>query len=378
MRSSLILLIIIFFSSLSQAGIPQSVSDCLKSSSESVQEIKPLYAQGFTFFKGKGFSFIEFKKGYALKGGSEIILISSGPFSCPGLRTFRPPFKKVLSLSTTFIPLFDFGKMNNVLIGISGKNFINSPWALEKIKIGQLKDIGYPPNLEAIATLGTDLILLYPLAEQEFSLEQKFKALKLNYLGLAEYLEPHPLGRAEWSKVFCAVMNCPNDAEKDFLAIVKSYEKTKSDVQKIALHPKVMMGSFWGGEWQSPGGDSYLAKLVEDAGGDYVFSSPKEAKTKALDFEFVYSVFSRINFWLPHASIENLKSLQKDDPRYKMLNKFPLKIYNYDKIKSENGGIDFWENGVYRPDLVLLDLAKIFHPELVPTHSLIWYRALQW
>ena len=110
----------------------------------------------------------------------------------------------------------------------------------------------------------------------------------------------------------------------------------------------------------------------------YVVGTAVEAKTKALDFEFVYSVFSRINFWLPHASIENLKSLQKDDPRYKMLNKFPLKIYNYDKIKSENGGIDFWENGVYRPDLVLLDLAKIFHPELVPTHSLIWYRALQW
>ncbi|HAZ11663.1 MAG: hypothetical protein A2X86_18235 [Bdellovibrionales bacterium GWA2_49_15] len=369
---------IIFFSSLVQAKIPQQISDCLKRLHGTVQEEAPLYAQGFSAYRAKEFSFIEIKKGFGLKGEAEIILISPTPLLCPGIKMLRPPFKRVLSLSTTFIPLFELGKNQDFLLAISGKNFINSAWAMERLKDGRVKDLGYPPNLETLAYLAPDLILLYPLAEQEFSLEAKLKALKLNYLSFAEYLEPHPLGRAEWIKVFCNILECGVNVNDFFSKIVGDYENIKSRAQKTATRPKVMMGSFWGGDWQSPGGDSYLAKLVYDAGGDYVFASPKTSQTKVMDFEFVYSIFPSVTIWLPHASMRDLNSLQQEDSRYNMLKKFNLQIFNYDKIKSENGGIDFWENGVYRPDLVLSDLMQIFHPELGTGQSLVWYRALKW
>lgn len=241
-----------------------------------------------------------------------------------------------------------------------------------------MKDVGYPPNLEMVAHLAPDLILIYPLIDQEFSLEEKLKALKLNYLSFAEYLEPHPLGRAEWIKVFCTVLECGVNIQDEFTKIVRGYESAKSVAQKSRSKPKIMMGSFWGGDWHSPGGDSYLAKLVGDAGGDYIFATPKSAQTKVMDFEYVYSIFPTIDIWLPHASMRDLNSLEQEDSRYKMLKKFKLKIFNYDKIKSENGGIDFWENGVYRPDLILSDLVQIFHPELASERTLVWYRDLKW
>ncbi|MEK6626248.1 MAG: ABC transporter substrate-binding protein, partial [Bdellovibrionota bacterium] len=323
--------------------MPKQILDCLKQHNETAQEETPLYAQGFSIYKGQRFSFIEIKERYGLKGQAEIIFISSMNLSCSNVKVIHPPFKKVLSLSTTFIPLFDLGKNKNFLFGISGKSFINSAWAMENLKKGQIKDIGYPPNLETVANLAPDLILLYPLAEQEFSLAEKFKALKLNYVSFAEYLEPHPLGRAEWVKVFCQILECGVDIQAEFAKIANDYERTKASAQKSRSKPKVIMGSFWGGDWHSPGGDSFLAKLVGDAGGEYTFSTPKTAQTKVMDFEFVYSIFSSIDIWLPHASMRDLTTLQQEDARYKMLKKFNIKIFNYDKIRSENGGIDFWE-----------------------------------
>ena len=51
-------------------------------------------------------------------------------------------------------------------------------------------------------------------------------------------------------------------------------------------------------------------------------------------------------------------------------------VYNCDRRINPSGGNDFWESGVVRPDLVLRDLVKIFHPELVDD-EFVYYRKLE-
>jgi iron complex transport system substrate-binding protein len=52
------------------------------------------------------------------------------------------------------------------------------------------------------------------------------------------------------------------------------------------------------------------------------------------------------------------------------------RVYNNNACQNAHGGNDYWETGVANPHLVLADLIKIFHPELVPDHELMWYRPL--
>ncbi|HTL89740.1 MAG TPA: ABC transporter substrate-binding protein, partial [Leptolyngbya sp.] len=44
---------------------------------------------------------------------------------------------------------------------------------------------------------------------------------------------------------------------------------------------------------------------------------------------------------------------------------------------SKTGGNDYWESGMANPDVVLADLVRIFHPELLPNHQLVYYRQLK-
>ena len=53
-----------------------------------------------------------------------------------------------------------------------------------------------------------------------------------------------------------------------------------------------------------------------------------------------------------------------------------VNVYNCDKRISGNGN-DFWESGQVRPDLVLEDLIRIFHPEILEGRDLCYYRKLE-
>lgn len=72
----------------------------------------------------------------------------------------------------------------------------------------------------------------------------------------------------------------------------------------------------------------------------------------------------------------NVKSMI--DHRYAQFAPFRnKKIYNYDARIGAKGGNEFLELGYLRPDIILQDLVKIAHPELLPEHTLYFYRALE-
>jgi iron complex transport system substrate-binding protein len=48
-------------------------------------------------------------------------------------------------------------------------------------------------------------------------------------------------------------------------------------------------------------------------------------------------------------------------------------VWVYDLRKTANGTSDYFLRSVSRPDLVLADLVKIFHPALLPGHEFEWY-----
>jgi len=65
------------------------------------------------------------------------------------------------------------------------------------------------------------------------------------------------------------------------------------------------------------------------------------------------------------------------DPRYSQFEALQNNnVYTYNKRVIKQGGNDFFEQGIARPDIVLQDLVKILHPEILSGYELYFYRKL--
>jgi iron complex transport system substrate-binding protein len=91
-------------------------------------------------------------------------------------------------------------------------------------------------------------------------------------------------------------------------------------------------------------------------------NTSREAFVVSLEEVVVRS--ARADIWINCGTVNNLAELVATDSRFAA---FPLvqkkAIFNNNLQVSPGGGNDYWERGVVRPDLILSDLVKIFHPE---------------
>jgi len=89
------------------------------------------------------------------------------------------------------------------------------------------------------------------------------------------------------------------------------------------------------------------------------------------------SNFIMADYWFgaPYAS---LKELRESDARYTVFAAYKNRqVYNFNKRRTPSGGNDFWESAIARPDLLLADVIKIIHPELLPEHGLVYIERLE-
>ncbi len=125
-----------------------------------------------------------------------------------------------------------------------------------------------------------------------------------------------------------------------------------------------------------PGGESYTAILLRDAGADYVWADDESTGTLYLDFETVFDEAQDAEYWMNiwgHASQEAMLSV---DERFGDFRAFEEgRLYAYD-ARGSDFSTEYWETGVAHPDVILQDLITIFHPDLMPDHDLYYYRQL--
>jgi iron complex transport system substrate-binding protein len=97
-----------------------------------------------------------------------------------------------------------------------------------------------------------------------------------------------------------------------------------------------------------------------------------------MDIEMVYERGMDAEYWLNNGIWTSLSQARRSVPRMLDLSALQTgKLYNRDKRVADNGANDYWESGVIKPDVVLADLIRIFHPQLLPDHELVYYRKLQ-
>ena len=96
-----------------------------------------------------------------------------------------------------------------------------------------------------------------------------------------------------------------------------------------------------------------------------------------IDLEEAYLLASQADMWLHVGMANTLDELRAACPKFIDTRCFRGgQVYNNNARTNAAGGNDYYESAVVNPDLVLRDLVKIFHPELVE-EDFVYYKQLK-
>ena len=285
--------------------------------------------------------------------------------------------KHIVAMSSTHIAMLDaIGEVGRVA-GVSGIDYISNPDI--QARRDSIGDVGYEGNInyELLLSLDPDLVLLYGVNGAS-AMESKLEELDIPFMYVGDYLEESPLGKAEWMVALSEVAGKRGDGEKTFAAIPVRYNALKKKVADSALGaPSVMLNVPYGDSWFMPSTESYAIRLISDAGGDYIYKKNTGNASKPIDLEEAYLLASDADMWLNVGMLNTLDELKASCPKFVDTRCFKTgNVYNNNARVNSSGGNDYFESAVVHPELVLRDLVKIFHPELVE-EDFVYYKKLK-
>lgn len=343
-----------------------------------------LYAKGFTLahISADTISINVFNPWQGAKNVQQSYrLVSKENFTSKAdLSSIPIPIERAVCMSSSYVAFFNAIGCANIVNGISGVNYIYDHKIAERIDSGLVKEVGYEQtlNYELIASLRPDVVLCYGVSEESMSNLQKLNDLGIRVMIIGEYLENHPLGKAEWIKVFGALCGREHEADSIFNSIKTNYIDAAKKTTSCSYKPTVFLNLPFKDVWYTPGNDNYFIQLIRDAGGDYMFKDLAESRSYPISFERAFEVGLQADVWLNPGSASSLYEIGNFDPRLMQLK--PIKngmVFNNNHRLTPHGGSDFWESGAIRPDIILNDLIGILHGELVPEHQLFYFYQLR-
>lgn len=130
--------------------------------------------------------------------------------------------------------------------------------------------------------------------------------------------------------------------------------------------------------WFMPSSRSFMVRLIEDAGGEYVYTKNDSDTSVAVDLEEAYLLASAADTWINVGPCNTLAELTAQNPKFADVPAVRNRqVFNNNRRQTPAGGSDFWESGVIRPDLVLRDLCTVFNPQAADTAELYYYKRLE-
>lgn len=311
---------------------------------------------------------------YLVKRGSEF------PAGLDSSVVIFVPLKKIICMSTTHIAMIAAIGEENTIAGVSGSGFVYTKGLIENLKNGVIADVGYEANLnkELIIKISPDLIMMYGIGSESAGYIGKIQELGIRVLFNADYLEIDPLGKAEWIKLFGALYCRENLADSIYKTETTEYEKIKSFVsQNVSIRPKVLLGLPYKDTWYISPGNSFISKLITDAGGNYLWQNTESSVSMPFGIENVYLKALTADYWLNIGTAVSKSEISMLDQRLTGLPCYKKgNLFNNNKRTTHEGGNDYWESGTVYPHLILKDIASIIHPDLFAGNELLFYRKI--
>lgn len=342
----------------------------------------PGYASGFRMLGAEGRESVLIESTDPWQGADSVVrrlFIVRGDEDVPegyDGKVIHDSVSRIVAMSSTHIAMLDAIGAVDCVVGVSGKDFITNPTL--RSRGDSVGDVGYDGNIdyELMVALQPDLVLLYG-TNGASGMERKLDELDIPYMYIGDYLEESPLGKAEWMVPLGDVTGRRKEAEERIATIVGNYNSLLEKVKSSDDRPAVMLNAPYGDAWFLPPRDSYMARLIQDAGGEYLGRDNLSSSSVPVDREKAFLMSDRADIWLNAGSFNTLGELSRALPQWGDLKVVRNgMVYNNTARQTGGGGNDFFESGTVNPDVILADLVEIFHPSLMKDRELVYYKRL--
>lgn len=351
------------------------------------EKLSLAYATGFTVEYFNNYKVVTVLQPYPeATEAFRYVLVQCGtpaPTDVGDAQVMELPVKSIAALSTVqFADLIRLELLDR-LVAVQKFDQIYASEVLDLAQAGKLVEMGgghSDVNMEVAINLQPGLIMTSASGDSTQWDHPKLLEVGLPVALHASWLEETPLGRAEWIKYMGVFFNKEARAEAIFSSMAARYEAIAAKARAATTKPKVFTGFTYKGSWYITGGNSYFARYLADAGADYIWSDDDSTGSPTRSFEEVFDRAKEADIWINGSQSWNvLADVLKDDERNAEFTAFQTgRIYNNNKrMNPTAGGNDYWQSGVGNPDVILADLIKIFHPELLPDHELVYFQQLQ-
>lgn len=289
------------------------------------------------------------------------------------------PIEKMVVTSTTHIPALELLEVENTLIGFPGTDYISSEKTRSRVDNGSIRELGKNEgiNTEVLLELHPDVVIGFGMDNNNKSFDNIKKAgIPVIYNG--DWVEHSPLAKAEWIKFFGVLYNKRTEADSIFNVIEKNYLEAKIMALDAKNKPTVLSGAMYKDMWNLPNGTSTEAQILKDANVDYLWSKTEGVGSLSLNFEVVFEKAKNAQLWINPSHYTSYEALEKANPHYTKFDAFKNKnMYTFANTKGATGGVLYYELGIARPDLVLKDIIKVCHPELLEDYIPYFFKPLE-
>lgn len=292
-----------------------------------------------------------------------------------GAQVATVPITSLYSASPTHLAMLVDLQRLDVLTGVSSTRFLTGDEILKRANSGQMREFspGSVIDAELVVSQRPSLLMTGGSTSAELGL---IRRAGIPVVANDEWLEPTALARAEWLKYMALFLNEEQSGQRLYSEMKARYHLLSARATAIpdARKPTVMSGRGSRGAFVIAGGRSYVAALINDAGGRYVWADNTATGSATVDLESQIQRAAAADIWINGGGWPNLGAIVQDEPRYGIFKAYRTgQVWVYERRLTTGGANDYWSRAVSHPDLVLADLVKIFHPSLVPQHEFQWY-----
>ncbi len=292
-----------------------------------------------------------------------------------GGTVIRTPLERVAVYSTIHCAtLNEIGALPTVK-GVCEPHYIDIDYIQEGVKNGTITDLGQASNpmVEKIVDVDPEAIFATPIQGLTYGSVGK---AGIPIIETPDYMEPLPLGRAEWIRFYSLFFDKEAEADSLFSSTESNYNTIKNKLASVTDKPTVFIDLMFGNVWNTSGGGSSTSIMLSDAGATYVWSDNEKVASTPLAFEQVLDKAGEARFWLikyNHPSDLTYASLEKEYKPYSYFSAFKNRnIYECNaKTKS------YYEDLPIHPDYILADFAAVFHPDLFPNYTSRYYSRMR-
>lgn len=276
------------------------------------------------------------------------------------LEVIRVPLERAVVYSMVHTAAFDELGAGDAVAGIADLNYYppEDP-VVARVEAGTVADVGssMAPNVERIIELVPDAIILSPY---ENSTPGAVTGAGIPLLYMADYMETTPTARAEWIRLAGALTGRRAMADSIYRAVVAEYDSLRHVAAGAASRPVVITERPYSGVWYVPGGNSYKAALLADAGADYPWADDPSTGSLQLSEEAVIARAAGATMWLLNESAETTAGmLLANMPHAAAFSAFPDGVYYCNTVARP-----LFRDIAFHPERVLRDMVHLFHPEL--------------